>query len=57
MTVQDIISITDESTVVNVWRDGEIIATYDGMDTVPKELREKPVKGISAGNFNIGIDI
>lgn len=57
MTIQDIISIIDEETTVNVWRDGEIIATYDGKNSIPEELNGETVKSISAGHFTINLDI
>lgn len=57
MTVKDIISITDENSVINVWQDGELVATADGKDTIPENYQLLPVKGLSAGHYIISIEI
>lgn len=57
MLLQDVLSIIGENTAVNVWRNGEIIANYNGRDAIPDELNPEPVQGITAGYFLINIDL
>lgn len=57
MTVIDILSIVSDETNVNVWENGEIIATYDGKDNIPEELNDRVITQISAGIHFINIDI
>ena len=56
MTILDILTVIDEETAVNVWRDGEIIATYDGRDSIPEELNTAEVKSVSAGHYLLTIE-
>ena len=57
MTVKDIIFIVDENSIINVWQDGEIIATADGKDTIPDECQELTVKSLAAGKYIINLDV
>lgn len=57
MILQDILSIIGENTAVNVWKDGEIIATYNGRDAIPEGLNPEPVQSITAGYFILNIDL
>ena len=39
-----------ESTNVFVWKDGKVIATYDGKNSIPVELNDEIVIGYSLKN-------
>lgn len=56
MTLSDILSIIDENTTVNVWKDNEVF-TYDGRNNIPEELNTETVSSISAGHFFITIEL
>ena len=65
MTRLDIISIIEDNTLVNVWKDGEIIAIYDGKNSIPNELNDKQVFNISfekttdqcRGNYFVNMEL
>lgn len=57
MTVRDILEVANENTNINVWRNGEIIATANGKDTIDEKYLDDPVKEIQAGYYLISIDI
>lgn len=57
MKVIDIISLVDEETKVDVWENSELIATYDGKNSIPEELNSRLVKGITGGYMAIGIEV
>lgn len=56
MKLQDILSIINESSIVNVWKDGEVF-TYDGKNSIPDELNIETVNSISAGYYLITIEL
>lgn len=56
MKLQDILSIINESSTVNVWKNGEVF-TYDGKNSIPDELNTETVNSISAGYYLITIEL
>lgn len=52
-----LLSILSDQTSVNVWQDGEIIAVYDGKESIDDKYNKLIVKSVSAGNFNINIEV
>lgn len=43
MRLESILSVLSENKAVNVWDEGEIIARYDGRDSIPVELNDRVV--------------
>ena len=52
-----LLSILSDQTSVNVWQEGEIIAVYDGKESIDDKYNKLTVKSVSAGNFNINIEV
>lgn len=48
--------ITDETTVC-IWRNGDLLGTYDGKDSIDECYNFETVLSVSAGQFKIDIDI
>ena len=53
MKLIDLISVITDNTTVYVWRDGEIISTYDGKDSIDEKYNNEIVLSVYAGNYNI----
>lgn len=43
MKLEDILSIVSESRNLYVWENGEVIAQYDGRDSIPDELNDRDI--------------
>ena len=57
MTVLDILSKITDGTNVEIWQDNEIIASYDGRNSIPDELNDKPIRSITSGYFVLSIEV
>ena len=44
MKLEDVLSIVSESRNLYVWENGEIIAQYDGRDSIPEELNDRKIE-------------
>lgn len=53
MKLIDLISVITDNTTVYLWRDGEIISTYDGKDSIDEKYNNEIVLSVYAGNYNI----
>lgn len=57
MTVLDILSTITDGTNVEIWQDNEIIASYNGRDSIPEELNDAKVRSITSGYFVLSIEV
>ena len=57
MLLINLLSIIPDETPVNVYREGRIIARYDGKESIDDKYNKLIVKSVSAGNFNINIEV
>lgn len=57
MKLINLLSVLTDETIVNVWRDGDLIAEYDGKNAIDKSLNKETIKSVSAGLYKIDIEI
>lgn len=57
MKLIDLLSVISEGTWVNVWQDGDIIATYDGKDAIDADLNACDVLQVRGGSCGNRIDV
>lgn len=50
MKLEDVLSIVSEARNLYVWEIGEIIAQYDGRDSIPEELNDREVELVDCSN-------
>ena len=57
MELIDLLSVICEGSRVQVWKEGELIAEYDGKNSIDEELNTLPVKSVWAGLYKIVIEV
>ena len=57
MELIDLLSVICEGSRVQVWKEGELIAEYDGKNSIDEELNALPVKSVWAGLYKIVIEV
>lgn len=57
MKLIDLLSVISEYTRVQVWRDNEVVAEYDGKNSIDEKYNDEEVKSVSAGLYKIDIEI
>ena len=57
MALIDLLSTVDEETNVKVFQDGEIIAEYNGRESIPSDLNGRTIRSVYAGHFFLGVEI
>lgn len=57
MKISDILPLITDETNVNIWDKGEIIAAYDGKNSIPEYLNTLTIKSITSGYYCIDIDV
>lgn len=50
MTLENILLIVNENKNMYVWDNGEIVASYDGRDSIPEELNNRIVDMVDCKN-------
>lgn len=55
--VYELLNLIDENTNVNVIRDDEVIAVYDGRNSIPESLNDEEVIKISTENDSVELYI
>lgn len=50
MKLEDVLSIVSEARNLYFWENGEIIAQYDGRDSIPEELNDREVELVDCSN-------
>ena len=50
MKLESILTIVTEARNMYVWDNGEIIAQYDGRDSIPVELNDREVELVDCNN-------
>lgn len=50
MTLENILLIANENKNMYVWDNGEIVASYDGKDSIPEELNNRIVDMLDCEN-------
>ena len=57
MKLIDLLSVISEDTYVAVWKDGEVVGTFDGKDSIDTKFNDYEVKSVGGGAFGGRIDI
>lgn len=50
MKLEDVLTIVSEARNLYVWENGEIIAQYDGRDSIPEDLNDREVELVDCSN-------
>ena len=50
MKLEDVLTIVSEARNLYVWENGEIIALYDGRDSIPEDLNDREVELVDCRN-------
>lgn len=55
MKLIELLLITSEARDMYIWENGEIIAQYDGRDSIPEELNDREIELVdcSGDNFHV----
>lgn len=58
MRLESILEVLSENKSVNVWDEGEVIARYDGRDSIPAELNDRLVNMVDCeeNTFNVYLE-
>lgn len=44
MKLEELLLVTSEARDMYIWENGEIIAQYDGRDSIPEELNDREIE-------------
>lgn len=55
MKLEELLLVASEARDMYIWENGEIIAQYDGRDSIPEELNDRVVELVdcSGDNFHV----
>ena len=53
MKLEDVLTIVSEARNLYVWENGEIIAQYDGRDSIPEDLNDREVELVDCSNNDV----
>ena len=57
MRVKELLAVLTDESVVNIWQDGDIVAFYDGKNSIDDEFNDEFIKSVSTGFYKIDIEI
>ena len=57
MTLEELMWVTNDSAYVEIYIDTELIATYDGKDSIPEEYNDYTVLDVYASENKLCIEI
>lgn len=57
MKLEEILLIVSEHRNMYVWDNGEIIAQYDGRDSIPEELNDREVELVDCSDDNFHVHL
>lgn len=55
MRLENILTVMNESKNMYVWDDGEVVASYNGRDSIPEELNNRIVDMVDCENNELHI--
>lgn len=55
MKLEELLLVASEARDMYIWENGEIIAQYDGRDSIPEELNDRVVESVdcSGDSFHV----
>lgn len=55
MKLEELLSVASEARDMYIWENGEIIAQYDGRDSIPEELNDREIELVdcSSDSFHV----
>lgn len=55
MKLEELLSVASEARDMYIWENGEIIAQYDGRDSIPEELNDREIELVdcSGDSFHV----
>lgn len=55
MKLEELLLVASEARDMYIWENGEIIAQYDGRDSIPEELNDREIELVdcSGDNFHV----
>lgn len=55
MKLEELLLVASEARDMYIWENGEIIAQYDGRDSIPEELNDREIELVdcSGDNFHL----
>lgn len=57
MKLIDLLSVISDSNYAIIWRDGNVVSTYDGKDSIDERFNDCEVKSVRAFGDRIDIEI
>ena len=57
MTLEELMWVTNDSAYVEIYIDTELVATYDGKDSIPEEYNDYTVLDIYANGNKLCVEI